>query len=119
MKKELSTKVSEKYKAYRFSYTNRTVYLVLQFVLFAIVLLFTKYLEHLEIEDVRIVFLNNDEKLQIVFFAIWFAVITIKLILHFADYIPLLDRWINRVERREMDRIKNTYEYQVNRYDRN
>ncbi|MFD0699655.1 hypothetical protein [Myroides pelagicus] len=116
--KIVSTKVLSKYKAYLFSFRNRTVYLILQLLFYAFILWSYWYGRTADTDYLRWNVSQDITQLTNVFFICWLLVILFKFIIHFAALIPGLSYLMDRLEQREMDKIKNTLAYQITQNDR-
>ena len=43
----------------------------------------------------------------------WLVLLIVQFVFYYAERIPLLSQWQDRLERKEFERLKNTYEYQL------
>ena len=43
----------------------------------------------------------------------WLVLLIVQFIFYYAERIPVLSQWQDRLERKEFERLKNTYEYQL------
>lgn len=109
--------VEQKYLGYK---RKRAGYLKSLFIQVAVWLLFTGvmlYQQLVGFEDLVIgIHTPTYKSSERMFYELplcWLVLLIVQFIFYYAERIPVLSQWQDRLERKEFERLKNTYEYQL------
>lgn len=105
----LNSQAKITYQLFIRSRINRLRKIYWQFSLWLICVLFIAVEKYIDIPNIQM----NGENYLYAILLIWLICIAIKIILYYAEYLPFLKQWQDRLEQKEFNRIKNTYEYQI------
>ncbi|TDS66110.1 hypothetical protein [Myroides indicus] len=108
---DLNTQTKISYRQFIRSRIAKLRSIYWQLLLWLICVLFVIAEKYIDIPNLQM----DGENYLYAILLIWLTCIAIKLILYYAEYLPFLKQWQDKLERKELNRIKNTYEYQLNK----
>jgi len=111
--KEIETKYNN-YKRKRIQKANGILFHILVWCLFTALMAYQQFVGIKGVQiGIHTDFYNSSERMFYELPLLWLTLILIQLLFHYAEYIPFLSIWQDRIERKEFNRLKNTYEYQL------
>ncbi len=115
--KFINKDVANNYFLYQKSRLKQLYRLRVGLFLWLIFTLYLIYQFYFGLENVKIgIYTNAYNSTERIFYELpilWLVILLIKFVLFYAEKIPFLSAWQDRAERKEMDRLKSNYEYQI------
>ncbi len=109
--------VEVQYLDYKRTRVRRFQGLIVQLILWAIFTTAMVYQEFGDLKGIRIgIEFDEDKSSARMFYELplfWLILLLIQFAFFYAETIPFLSKWQDYLERREFERLKNTYEYQL------
>lgn len=121
MMKFCSKEVEKQYCSYK---RNRQKGLIGLWIHVLIWIIFTgvmAYQQYVGFENVQIGvqsnFYNSSERMFYELPLFWLPLIMVSFVFYYAEHLPILSKWQDKLEQKEFNRLKSTYEYQLKEKD--
>ncbi|WP_413512244.1 hypothetical protein [Myroides odoratus] len=109
--------VERKYYGYKRSRIRRLIGLWIHVFIWSLFTGLMAYQQYVGIEGgvigIQADFYNSSERMFYELPLFWLPLILVQFVFYYAERLPILSKWQDRLEQKEFNRLKSTYEYQL------